>query len=398
MKVGFYYPWVYLKGGPERTILELRRRSRHEWRILTSHYDREGTFPEFQGLGVVELPRVSVKRRYGAVLRAAARIAATKLDLADLDALVVGCDGLGSFVTFRNADRPIVCLCFTPLRAVYDEEYRARHLAGLGAMRPLALAFERAYLPLDRLAWRRYAKVFCISDTVKRRVARGGLRPESGIELAYPGIDEKQIAPSPLREPFFFLPGRIMWTKRIELGIEAFQRCRPAHERGFRLVIAGMVDAKSRPYHERLVALAAGHPGIEFVRDPSDAQMADLYRRCWATLFTAFNEDWGLTPLEAMQRGKPVIAVARGGPTETIVDGESGFLVREDPDAFAAAMAELVLHPERMEAMARSAVERAARFTWRRFTDQVDDALDRLVPGTIAASDPRLRTSTKEAR
>ncbi len=378
MRVGFYYPWVYLKGGPERTILELRRRSRHEWTVFTSHYDRKGTFPEFEGIRVVELPRVSVKRQYGTVLRAAARIASTKLDLAKLDALVVGCDGLGSFINFRNAERPLVCVCFTPLRAVYDEEYRARHLAGLGAMRPLALLFERVYRPLDRLAWRRYARAFCVSETVKKRVARGELFPESAIELAHPGIDENGIAASPAREPFFFLPGRIMWTKRIELGIEAFQRCEAAQARGFRLVIAGMVDAKSASYYERLVALAGGHDGIEFVRDPNDAQMADLYGRCWATLFTAFNEDWGLTPLEAMQRGKPVIAVKRGGPTESIVHGESGLLVSEDPDAFAAAMSDLVLHPVRMDAMSRSAVERARRFTWRGFTDRIDDALEQL--------------------
>ena len=128
MKIALYYPWIYLKGGPERTILEMRRRSRHEWTIFTSHYDRAGTFPEFAQVGVVELPRVSVRRRYGTVLRAAARIVTTKLDLTGFDALVICCDGLGSLLNFRNAEKPIACLCFTPLRAVYDEEYRARHL------------------------------------------------------------------------------------------------------------------------------------------------------------------------------------------------------------------------------------------------------------------------------
>ena len=379
MRVGFYCPWVYVKGGLERTILELRRRSRHQWTVFTSHYDREGTFPEFSEIGGVELPRVSVERRNSAVLPAAARIATTKIDLTNLDALVVGCDGLGSFVNFRNNARPLVCLCFTPLRAVYDEEYRARHLAARGARRPFALAFERVYRSLDRLAWRRYAHTFCISETVKQRVVRGGLFPADAIELAHPGIDESGIALSPVREPFFFLPGRIMWTKNIELGIEAFLRCRPAKERNFRLVIAGMVDAKSDPYRRWLQTLAEGHAEIEFICDPSDARMDDLYRRCWATLFTAFNEDWGLTPLEAMRHGKPVIGVNRGGPTETIVHGESGLLANADPDAFASAMGQLVLDPGRTELLGRFAIERARCFTWRVFTDRVDDSLDRLV-------------------
>jgi glycosyltransferase involved in cell wall biosynthesis len=378
MKIAIYYPWVYLKGGPERTILEMRRRSRHDWTVFTSHYDRAGTFPEFEQIGVVELPRVSVQRRYGTVLRAAAQIAATKLDLTGYDALVVCCDGLGSLLNFRNATKPIACLCFTPLRAVYDEEYRARHLGTHQSLKPLALALERAWVQLDRWAWRRYEHVFCISETVKERVLRGGLCPESALEVVYPGIDEKSIAPSAIHERFFFLPGRMMWTKNIELGIDAFLRSDSARAQGFRLVIAGMVDAKSQPYFAKLRDLAAGRTEIEFVRDPSDAQMNDLYRRCYATLFTAFNEDWGLTPLEAMAHGKPVIAVNRGGPTETIVHGATGLLVEPGVDAFAAAMNELIDRPEHVAAMGRQAAEHVVRFTWRSFTDRIDDYFEEL--------------------
>lgn len=378
MKIAIYYPWVYLKGGPERTILEMRRRSRHDWTVFTSHYDRAGTFPEFAQIGVVELPRVSVRRRYGTVLRAAARIATTKLDLTGYDALVVCCDGLGSLLNFRNATKPIACLCFTPLRAVYDAEYRARHLQTHGSLRPLALALERAWVQLDRRAWKRYAHVFCISATVKERVLRGGLCPESALEVVYPGIDERSIAPSAIHERFFFLPGRMMWTKNIELGITAFLRSESARAHGFRLVIAGMVDEKSQPYFAKLRGLAAGRTEIEFIRDPSDEQMNDLYRRCYATVFTAFNEDWGLTPLEAMAHGKPVIAVNRGGPTETIVPGETGFLVEPDVGAFCAAMNTLIEQPERLAAMGRQAAEHVVRFTWRSFTDRIDAYFDEL--------------------
>jgi glycosyltransferase involved in cell wall biosynthesis len=372
MKIALYYPWIYLKGGPERTILEMRRRSRHEWTIFTSHYDRAGTFPEFAQVGVVELPRVSVRRRYGTVLRAAARIVTTKLDLTGFDALVICCDGLGSLLNFRNAEKPIACLCFTPLRAVYDEEYRARHLTTHQPLKILALALERAWIQLDRWAWKRYKRVFCISATVKERVLRGGLCEESVLEIAYPGIDENSIAPSSIRERFFFLPGRIMWTKNIELGIDAFLRSARAREHGFRLVIAGMVDEKSQPYFARLRDLAAGHKDIAFIRDPSDEQMNDLYRRCYATLFTAFNEDWGLTPLEAMAHGKPVIAVNRGGPTETIVHGATGLLVEPEVDTFCEAMNALIEQPELVAAMGRQAAEHVVRFTWRSFTDRID--------------------------
>ena len=378
MRIALYYPWVYLKSGIERTIMELAQRSRHRWTVFTSHYDAKRTYPELKGMGVVELSRVPVRRAYGAVIKAAATIAATKLDLRWHDAVVVCCDGLGSLITLRNAHRPIACLCFTPLRAVYDEAYRQRHLAKHTEILPLCLFLESAYRRLDRLAWRRYEHVFCISETVKKRVVDGGLYPESGIEVAYPGIDEQKIEPSQPGERYFFLPGRIMWTKNIELGIEAFARFNADAERPFRLVVAGMVDAKSQSYYAHLRELAGDRRDISFVRDPTDAEMRELYRRCYALLLTAFNEDLGLTPLEAMMVGKPVIAVRRGGPTEIVSDGETGLLADCRAEAFCQAMRRLADNPQLAEEMGRAGLERARLFTWERFVGKIDAYFDRL--------------------
>lgn len=378
MRVAIYYPWVYLKSGLERTLMEIKRRSRHDWTILTSHYDAEGTYPDLKSMGVIELKRVSVKRRYGAVLRAAATIATTKIDMDQFDVLFISCEGLGSLANFRNHSKPIACLCFTPLRAVYDHVYRERHLSRNRALLPAALAFETVYRFIDRLAWRYYDHVFCISECVKQRVLDGRLADADRISIAYPGIDGARIEPSDIFEPFFFLPGRIMWTKNIELGIEAYRKLRRETGTEHRLVIAGMVDAKSRPYYEELQTMAKDELGIEFVVNPSDDAMRDMYRRCYTLLFTAFNEDLGLTPLEAMTCGKPSIAVNRGGPVEVVADGTTGILAEPTPEAFCAAMAELLADPARVRAMGVAGAERAKSFTWDRFLGSLDDYVDRI--------------------
>ena len=106
MRIALYYPWIYLPGGPERTFVELLARSRHQWTLVTNHYDREASFPELKSRRVVELPRVSVKRSLGPVARAAARIATQQLPLEDHDALVIGCDGLGDLALLRNSRLP----------------------------------------------------------------------------------------------------------------------------------------------------------------------------------------------------------------------------------------------------------------------------------------------------
>lgn len=377
-RVTVYHPWVYLKSGLERTLMEIKRRSRHDWTILTSHYDAEGTYPDLKAMGVQELKRVSVKRRYGTVLRAAGTILTTKLDPDSYDILFISCDGLGSFLTFRNHSKPVACVCFTPLRAVYDEEYRARHLTRNSKLLPVAFALEKGYRWLDRRAWRHYDRVFCISEAVRARVLKGNLCPQEKTDVAYPGIDDALIAPSDTFEPFFFLPGRIMWTKNIELGIEAFRMLAPDRAPGFRLIVAGMVDEKSKPYLERLRALAAGDPRIEFVIGPNEETMRDLYRRCYALLFTAFNEDLGLTPLEAMTAGKPTIAVNRGGPCEVVADGETGALVDPTPQAFADAMRRFIDHPEQVKDFGRRGLVRCRKFTWTTYVAQLDRYIDRL--------------------
>lgn len=242
----------------------------------------------------------------------------------------------------------------------------------------MALFLERAYRVIDRWAWRHYDHIFCISECVKRRVLEGGLADPERISVAYPGIDGDSIKLSDSFEPFFFLPGRIMWTKNLELGIEAFQRLRERTATDYRLVIAGMVDAKSQTYFEYLKGLAKDDPRIEFVVNPTESDMWDLYRRCYALLFTAFNEDLGLTPLEAMACGKPSIAVNRGGPQEIVADGETGLLVAPEPEAFCDAMADLIGNPERVRAMGRAGVVRARSFTWETFVNRLDAYLDKM--------------------
>ena len=377
MKPALYYPWVYLKGGAERVILELMTRSRHDWTLYTNHFAPSSTFPELADVNVVQLREISVRRTIQHVAHAGLTILTQRVDLARHDSLFVISEGLGNLMAARSPV-PTSCICLTPLKVVYDHHTRSRFFDG--RRRPHYKTAFRLYESADRRLWRNYVRVFTNSGEVRRRVLDARLVDESRVEVLHHGVDADRWRPDGRREPFFLVAGRIMWQKNIEIAVDAWKLFKPhARDNQMRLVIAGTVDAKSRPYFEMLKVRAGHRSDIEFVLDPTDAGMLDLYQRARAVIFTPASEDWGLVPLEAMACGKPVIAVDRGGPRETVVDGMTGYLRPDEPAAFARSIHELALMAdEDLDAMAARARARALDFPWSGFVERIDEHTDEL--------------------
>ena len=379
MRVALYYPWIYLTSGAERVILELSGRSRHDWTIFTSHYEPQHTFPGLAARRIVSSGDISVSRNIGSVLRASWKVLNLKLPLENVDALVVVCEGIGDLVLFRNSSVPAFCICLTPLRLAFDPAYRRRVTEARMPMERVAIrAGTSAFTLLDRFAWRSYKRIFCISQEVKNRVLSGNLATPEKLEVAHVGLGFEPEAPSDVFEPFFLVPGRIMWTKNLDLAINAFGEFRRQNMAfgDFRMVIAGIVDKKSENYFADLRRHAESIGNVEFKVFPSDAELADLYSRCYGVLFTAFNEDWGIVPLESLAFGKPVICVDSGGPRESVRHGVDGFLEPAEPRRFSARMAELAMDPGRAASMGRAGHMNVKRFSWMSFTKRIDDAID----------------------
>lgn len=382
MRVALYHPWIYLRSGLERSIVELLARSRHDWLLLTHHYEPDATFPELGAADVRELePRVSVRRSFGPLVGAATTLARARLPLDGARALLVSSEGLGDLVAPR-VTVPVAAYCHTPLKILHDPASRAA-LVAADPVKRLALAvLGPAFEAVDRRAWRSYAHVFANSRETLRRIEGARLQPAGPLEVLHPGVDLGRFPAGPLtgRDPFVLLAGRIMWQKDIELAIEALA---VLLERGrrVRLVVAGAVDVKSAPYLAELRRRSTGLD-VEFVVDPLDAQLGELYRTCTVALFTARNEDFGIVPLEAMASGAPVIAVDSGGPRETVIDGRTGWLVGREPAAFADRIVHALDAGDALARMRGAAVRRAGDFGWGRFAERIDDVLEELARGS----------------
>ena len=222
--------------------------------------------------------------------------------------------------------------------------------------------------------------MFADSGEVRSRIVAGRLCPAERVEVLYPGVDAAAIQPTFGHERYFLYAGRIKWTKNVELAIDAFRafRAAAADAGEWRLVIAGGVDAASAEYETALRRRAGSDGGVSFVMNPSDGELDALYAKCCALVFPSLNEDWGIVPLEAMAHGKPVLAVNRGGPTESVLDGDTGFLLAPTAEAFASRMVGLARDPEQGREMGARAARRARQYSWEGFVARLDGSLEQL--------------------
>ena len=125
---------------------------------------------------------------------------------------------------------------------------------------------------------------------------------------------------------FYLAGGRLIPYKRLDLVIQAFT--------ALKLPLKVFGDGR---YRERLQALAG--PNVEFLGQIGEEQRRELFAGCRAFIFPG-EEDFGITPLEAMSAGRPVIAYAAGGALETVIEGVTGrFFHQQSAAAIAAAVA-----------------------------------------------------------
>jgi glycosyltransferase involved in cell wall biosynthesis len=214
-----------------------------------------------------------------------------------------------------------ICYCHTPMRFAWrTDDYTARE--GFGALIRAALSILLSRVRLwDVVSAQRVDRYIANSHTVAARIRRYYGR--AAVVIA-PPVDLPPFTPAPA-EDFYLTGGRLVPYKRIDLAAEACTR--------LRLPLKVFGDGRDRA---ALQAIAG--PTVEFLGRIDDATRRDLFARCRAFLFPG-EEDFGITPLEAMAAGRPVIAYAAGGALDTIVDGVTGrFFYEQSAGALAAAI------------------------------------------------------------
>jgi glycosyltransferase involved in cell wall biosynthesis len=195
----------------------------------------------------------------------------------------------------------------TPMRYVWDmfDDYfgpgKSGLLTALGAR-----LLRRRLQDWDRRSTSGVDHLIANSRFVQERIRKFWGRES---EVIHPFVDPTRFEDR-FEEPrdYYLIISAFAPYKRIDLAVEAFRRL------GTRLIIVGKGQDEAR-----LRRLARGATNVEFHGGLSNRSLGELYRKARALVFPGL-EDFGITPLESMFNGRPVIAYGRGGLLDTVTE------------------------------------------------------------------------------
>ncbi|MEM3827563.1 MAG: glycosyltransferase [Candidatus Micrarchaeaceae archaeon] len=365
-----------LRGGAERVVLEIAKH--YNAKIYTAEYDAEHTFEEFRNidievigkksaLSLLPYNRISQGLNYG--------MAFYSKKLRDEYDIINAHVAPSHWI--RNKNERVLWYCHTPLRDVYDL-YKYRLSTKKRLEKPAYILGATAVRRIDRRVIGRIEGVVTNSRNTKMRIMKFFGRNDA--KIINPGIDAERYSNNGDGK-YFFYPSRFSPNKRQEYAIKAFDIFKRKYKKnGYKLVLAGSVsrDRFYYDYYRYIRELASEVQDVEVIENAEDEEVIKLLAGATAVLYTPLDEDFGIVPLEAMASMKPIIAVNQGGPRETVVNGKTGYLVRNEEE-MAESMNFLVEHPKISEELGKEGKKIVeTKYTWRGFFEKFDKAVKRV--------------------
>ncbi len=358
MKVALVHDYLIQDGGAER-VLEVFQRI---WPEAPTHvllYDPKRVGPAFNGKDIrtsflQDVPFALKKYKWFMPLMPAAT---EHYDLNDFDVVLSSTSAFAKGVITRP-DTLHLCYCHTPTRYLWSDTHS--YVSELGLPRPV-----KALVPYvlsgirvwDRQAAERVDRFIANSETVRERIRKYYQRDS---EVIHPPVETSRFSVAPRTENYYVAGGRLVAYKRFDIVVKAFNKL------GIPLKIFG-----EGPELEKLREEA--HKNIEFVGKVGEAEKAELYRKAIAYLHPQ-EEDFGITAVEAMAAGRPVIAYRKGGALETVIEDKTGVFI--DEQSWEELANEIIrFEPERFDPLTIRA--HAEQYDTERFMEKVRGLVER---------------------
>jgi glycosyltransferase involved in cell wall biosynthesis len=216
---------------------------------------------------------------------------------------------------------------------------------------------------LDQSSIKNIDELITISVNVQNRIKKHHHRDST---IIYPPVDTSIYRCKEYGD-FWLSVNRIYPEKRIEMQINAFGEM-PEEK----LVIAGGY-AKGDHAEKYAKTIAKTLPeNVKMIGEIPEDELIELYSTCKGFICTAIDEDFGLTPVEAMASGKPVVAVNEGGFMETVTT-ETGILRDADPESIVKAVQTLSKDPESYR---EACIKQAEKFDISVFEEKIKNVVN----------------------
>lgn len=320
MRVALVHDYLFDYGGAER-VLEVLHEIWPKAPVYTAWVDwgwLNKNKPEWEEWEIRPswFQNIPFKRKLTSPLRFLAKAVWESFDLKEFDVVISSAAWFITKGVITRAETLHVCYCHTPPRYLYGLP-TARDWKRSWLTRTYAVVVNPFLRHYDFLAAQKVDKFVTNSENTRRRIQKFYRRD---ARVIYPPVAMQPKLPITnyqLPNGYFLMVNRLVGMKRVDVAVKA------AKKNGVSLKILGTgID------EGRLKRMAGDAENIEFLGYVSDEKLGELYAGCLAVVYLADEEDFGITPVEAMMHGKPVIAVNSGGVKESVVDGETGILLK----------------------------------------------------------------------
>ncbi len=364
MKIALVHDWLVNFAGAERALeaiyelfpADIYTLLKDEDALKGTLFERANIFTSF----IQSFPKAKTKyRNYLPFFP----FAIEQFDLSGYDIVISSSHAVAKGV-LTNSNQVHICYCYTPIRYAWDLYYQYLKEANLergikGFLAKIVLHYIRIW---DQTTANRVDHFIAISNYIARRIKKIYGKDSKVI---YPPVDTESFELFTKKEDFYLTVSRMVPYKKVDIIVEAFKSMPDK-----KLVVIG-----DGPDFEKIKKIASNSKNIELLGYQKSPVVREYMQKAKAFIFAA-DEDFGIVPVEAQSCGTPVIAYAKGGSLETVLENKTGVFFYEQTKA---SLIDALKRFEKIEFDPYLIRQNALRFSKERFKKEFKDFVESVI-------------------